>query len=70
MVAFSYAIFNSENFNRNLFLVIVFQLLRVPMSTEIIMVILYLGCLLSGANWVLLSDITRYLQSFILEILG
>lgn len=32
------------------------------MSTEIIMVILYLGCILSGANWVLLSDVTRYLQ--------
>ncbi|VDK89015.1 unnamed protein product, partial [Litomosoides sigmodontis] len=37
-------------------------LLRVPMSTEIIMVILYLGCILSGANWVLLSDITRWFR--------
>ncbi|CAG9537527.1 unnamed protein product [Cercopithifilaria johnstoni] len=37
-------------------------LLRVPMSIEIIMVILYLGCLLSGANWVLLSDVTRWFR--------
>ncbi|EJD76549.1 hypothetical protein LOAG_06896, partial [Loa loa] len=37
-------------------------LLRIPMSTEIIMVILYLGCLLSGANWVLLSDVTRWFR--------
>ncbi|VBB32450.1 unnamed protein product [Acanthocheilonema viteae] len=37
-------------------------LLRVPMSMEIIMVILYLGCLLSGANWMLLSDITRWFR--------
>uniref|UniRef100_A0A915Q2Z8 TATA box-binding protein-associated factor RNA polymerase I subunit B n=1 Tax=Setaria digitata TaxID=48799 RepID=A0A915Q2Z8_9BILA len=37
-------------------------LLRIPMSVEIIMVILYFGCLLSGASWVLLSDITRWFR--------
>uniref|UniRef100_A0A1I8EWE3 TATA box-binding protein-associated factor 1B n=1 Tax=Wuchereria bancrofti TaxID=6293 RepID=A0A1I8EWE3_WUCBA len=37
-------------------------LLRIPMNTEIIMVILYLGCLLSGANWLLLSDVTRWFR--------
>ncbi|KAM3727993.1 TATA box-binding protein-associated factor RNA polymerase I subunit [Dirofilaria immitis] len=37
-------------------------LLRIPMNIEIIMVILYLGCLLSGANWILLSDVTRWFR--------
>uniref|UniRef100_A0A0R3RY32 TATA box-binding protein-associated factor RNA polymerase I subunit B n=1 Tax=Elaeophora elaphi TaxID=1147741 RepID=A0A0R3RY32_9BILA len=37
-------------------------LLRIPMNIEIIMVILYLGCLLSGANWMLLSDVTRWFR--------
>ncbi|VDN88671.1 unnamed protein product [Brugia pahangi] len=37
-------------------------LLRIPMNTEIIMVIIYMGCLLSGANWILLSDVTRWFR--------
>ncbi|MCP9265310.1 SAGA-associated factor 29 [Dirofilaria immitis] len=48
--------------SKDAFSVASFSLLRIPMNIEIIMVILYLGCLLSGANWILLSDVTRWFR--------
>ncbi|VDN02915.1 unnamed protein product [Thelazia callipaeda] len=47
---------------RSLFQNPLFELLDIPLSSEIIMAVLYVGCLLSGATWVLLSDITRWFR--------